>query len=97
LLAGDRWRQYASHANAMAQRLYERVRGIRGVRVTRPVRSNAVFATLQRAGVERLQERYYFYVFNQSLPEVRWMTHWATSEQDVDDFAACLEEAAGPG
>jgi threonine aldolase len=97
LLDGDRWRRYASHANAMAQRLSERVSGIRGIRVTRPVRCNAVFATMDRAAVERLQETYYFYVFNESLPEVRWMTHWATSERDVDDFAACVQEAAGAG
>ena len=94
LLENDRWRRYASHANAMAQRLHERVRHIPGIRITRPVRCNAVFATLERNAVERLQQTYFFYVFNESLPEVRWMTHWATSEQDVDDFAECVAAAA---
>jgi threonine aldolase len=93
LLDGERWRRYASHANAMAQRLYKRLGNVPGVRVTRPVRCNAVFATLHRAAMERLQQEYSFYVFNESLPEVRWMTHWATAEADVDEFAACVQRA----
>jgi threonine aldolase len=94
LLTQDRWARYAAHANAMARRLYERVRDIPGVRVTRPVRCNAVFATLDRAAIESIQDEFFFYVFDQSLPEVRWMTHWATTPQDVDEFAACVTAAA---
>ena len=90
LLTGDRWLRYASHANAMAQRLHERIAGIAGVRVTRPVRCNAVFATLDRGAIERIRREFFFYVFNEALPEVRWMTHWATTPQDVDAFAACV-------
>jgi threonine aldolase len=95
LLSEDRWSHYASHANAMAQRLYHRVREISGIRVTRPVRCNAVFATLDRDSIERIQREFFFYVFDESLPEVRWMTHWATTPQDVDDFAGCIEGAVG--
>lgn len=93
LLTDDRWSHYASHANAMAQRLFERVRTMHGVRVTRPVRCNAVFATLDRGAIERIQREFFFYAFDESLPEVRWMTHWATMPQDVDDFAECVERA----
>ena len=35
----------------------------------------------------------FFFVFDESLPEVRWMTHWATTEQDVDEFAASVKAA----
>jgi threonine aldolase len=93
LLDADRWRRYAAHANTMAQRLHERVRHIRGVRVTRPVRCNAVFATLDRDAIERIQREFFFYVFDETVPEVRWMTHWATAPQDVDAFADCIERA----
>jgi threonine aldolase len=93
LLTADRWRAYAAHANAMAQRLRERLDGIGGLRITRPVRCNAIFATLDRAAIERLQREYFFYVFDEALPEVRWMTHWATTEQDVDAFADSVERA----
>jgi threonine aldolase len=93
LLAENRWAKYARHANAMAKRLYERVATIDGVRVTRPVRCNAVFATLHRSAIERIQREFFFYVFDEALPEVRWMTHWATTEADVDEFAECVERA----
>jgi threonine aldolase len=97
LLTGDLWLRYASHANAMTVRLHERVRRIPGIRITRPVRCNSIFATLDRAVIERVAREFFFYVFDESLPEVRWMTHWATTPQDVDAFAACLERSlAGP-
>ena len=96
LLTDDRWSRYASHANAMAQRLCERVAKIPSVRVTRPVRCNAVFATFDRGAIERLAREYSFYVFDESLPEVRWMTHWATTPDDVDEFAACIGRETRP-
>jgi threonine aldolase len=93
LLTDDRWRRYAAHANAMAQRLFERVRAIEGVRVTRPVRCNAIFATLDRRAIDAIQRDFFFYIFDEALPEVRWMTHWATTETDVDEFADCIQRA----
>jgi len=93
LLTDDRWLRYAAHANAMARRLHERVRAIEGVRITRPVRCNAIFATLDRDAISAIQRDFFFYVFDEALPEVRWMTHWATTEQDVDAFADSIERA----
>lgn len=93
LLTDERWRRYAERANAMTARLHERVRTIAGVRVTRPVRCNAIFATLDRSAIERIRREFFFYVFDESLPEVRWMTHWATTPEDVDAFADCIERA----
>lgn len=96
LLAGDRWLRYAAHSNAMAQRLLEGVARIPKIRVTRPVRCNAVFATMERPIIARAQDRFFFYVFDESLPEVRWMTHWATTERDVDAFTGAVAAAAAP-
>jgi len=93
LVRDELWARYATQANAMAARLLERVSSIAGVRVTRPVRCNAIFATLDRRAIERIQEEFFFYVFDAALPEVRWMTHWATTAADVDDFARCIAAA----
>jgi threonine aldolase len=92
LLAGDLWLRGARHANAMARRLERAVRDVDGVRVTRPVESNAVFAVLPRAAAERLQKRYRFYFWDEATGEVRWMCAFDTTEQDVDAFAAALVE-----
>lgn len=97
LLENGRWLAYASHANAMARRLAERVAAIPGVRITRPVECNAIFATLDREAIPRIAQEYFFYVFEESLPEVRWMTHHATTPEDVDKFAdAIMRGAAAP-
>lgn len=97
LLENDRWHAYASHANAMARRLAERVAAIPGVRITRPVECNAIFATLDREAIPRIANDYFFYVFEESLPEVRWMTHHATTAEDVDAFAeAIMRGVAAP-
>ena len=93
LLENDRWRNYAAHANAMARRLEIGVKNIAGVRITRPVQCNAIFATLDRAAIRRVQERFFFYVFDEQLPEVRWMAHHATRAEDVDAFCAAVAEA----
>ncbi|WSR66892.1 low specificity L-threonine aldolase [Streptomyces sp. NBC_01198] len=97
LLAGDLWLRGAEHANAMARRLDAAVRGIDGVRVMRPVESNAVFALLPREVSERLQKRFRFYFWDESTGEVRWMCAFDTTEDDVDGFAAAIAEEMASG
>jgi threonine aldolase len=94
LLEGDLWRANAAHANAMARRLEERVRGIPGVEVVQPVQANGVFARIPREVVAPLQERSFFYVWDESGPVVRWMCSYDTRAKDVDAFAATLSELA---
>ena len=97
LLTDDLWLRYASHANAMTARLHERVRAIAGVRITRPVRANAIFATMDRDAIERVRSEFFFYTFDELLPEIRWMTHHATQPGDVDAFASAIERAVASG
>jgi threonine aldolase len=93
LLTGDLWRSNAAHANAMTARLAERIAAIPGIEITRAVETNAIFASLAPAAIARAQAEYFFYTFDRSRPEVRWMTSFATREQDVDAFADALERA----
>jgi threonine aldolase len=97
LLRDDLWRRNAAHANAMANRLAHAVREISRVRITERVESNAVFAILPAAARERLVDAWPgelpFHVWNAETGEVRWMTAWDTTEQDVDEFAAAIAEA----
>lgn len=92
LLSGDLWRQNACNANAMARLLAEQVSAIPGVEVTRPVETNGVFAALDREVADALREQYYFYTWDEELPEVRWMCSFDTTEEDVMGFARALAE-----
>jgi threonine aldolase len=95
LLVGERWRESAGHANAMAARLAERVERIAGVTITQPVQANVVFAVLPHEATARLQEDWAFYTWDEHTGEVRWMCSWDTTEDDVDGFAAAVEEVVG--
>jgi threonine aldolase len=88
------WLANARNANAMARRLADGVRDLPGVRITQRVEASAVFAVLPRPLTERLQRDFNFYVWNEATDEVRWMTSWATSAEDVDEFVAAIRSAS---
>jgi threonine aldolase len=93
LLEHDLWLRSAAHANAMARRLAAGVDGAPGLEITQPVEANGVFAVLDPAVTERLQRDWPFHVWNEATAEVRWMTAWDTTENDVDAFAADVRAA----
>jgi threonine aldolase len=96
LYDGDLWLRSASHANAMAMRLALAVEPLDGVRITRPVQANAVFAVLDRDVANALRESFRFYDWDPATGEVRWMCSWDTTERDVDAFVAELTRLLGP-
>jgi threonine aldolase len=90
LMHDELWLRCARHANAMAARLAERLDGVPGLTITRPVQTNAVFAVLAPAVTASLQRDFPFYVWDEAAGEVRWMCSWDTAEDDVDGFAAAV-------
>ncbi|WP_424215102.1 threonine aldolase family protein [Streptomyces sp. BI20] len=97
LLGGDLWLRNARHANAMAARLAEGVRGLDGVEILYAVEANAVFARLDHAVTRRLQERFRFYFWDEAAGDVRWMCSYDTTEADVDAFLQALKEELAAG
>jgi threonine aldolase len=96
LFGTDLWLRSAQHSNAMARRLAVAVADVPGLKITRDVQANAVFAVLPRDVTTRLQERFHFYVWSEHTGEVRWMCAFDTTEQNIDDFAeAVRKEMAG--
>ena len=80
------WKANALHANEMAKRLSARVHHLPGIRVTQQVQSNAVFAVIPVKITQPLQEKYFFYIWDEDKNEVRWMTSFDTQPEDIDDF-----------
>ncbi|EPR39823.1 aromatic amino acid beta-eliminating lyase/threonine aldolase [Desulfovibrio sp. X2] len=93
LLEDGLWLENARHANAMTALLAERAAAVPGVRLTRPVQTNHVFATLPRKAAEKLQQDWHFYTWREDPFEVRWMTSFDTEEKDVIAFTDALAEA----
>jgi threonine aldolase len=92
LYEGDLWLRNATHANAMATRLYEQVKDL--VPVAAP-QANALFPILPAQAIEPLQEQVRFYVWDHTINQVRWMCAWDTTQDDVDNFAALVRAQLG--
>jgi threonine aldolase len=95
LLTNDLWLRCATHANQMAARLHQKVRAIPRVEVTQRVQANAVFARIPAASIAPLQEHFNFLLWNDRTSEVRWMTAFDTTGEDVDAFAAAIALEVG--
>ncbi|MBN1791874.1 MAG: low specificity L-threonine aldolase [Bacteroidales bacterium] len=85
------WRTNAAHANEMAGLLFRKTSILPGVRITQKVEANAVFAIIPREIIKPLQDKYFFYIWDEARSEVRWMTSFDTTTGDIESFAACLQ------
>jgi len=88
----DLWKRCASHSNSMARLLYEKVKGMNGIRVTQQVESNGIFVIIPHAVAKNLSEEYFFYPWNEKTSEYRWMTSWDTTEEDINNFVDLLKK-----
>jgi threonine aldolase len=95
LLENDLWLRNARHANAMAKLLSEKIAGLPGVRVTRKVQANGVFAVIPSHAIEPLQREFAFHIWDERTGEVRWMTAFDTTERDVELFCSALCKLIG--
>jgi len=90
--AYDLWKETATHANKMAKLLEAEVAKIPEIKLTQPVEANGVFAIVPRKIIEPLQKRFFFYIWNDVTSEVRWMTSFDTTEEEIFEFVALLKE-----
>lgn len=101
LLTDELWLDNARHANRMATRLAERISSLPNITLTQEVQANALFATLPKRIITRLQEQFFFYVWKENvrdgISEVRWMAAFDTTEEDIDAFATAVEKACTQG
>jgi threonine aldolase len=96
MLREGAWLQHARRSNAMAQRLESALRSLSGVQIVHPVQTNAVFAKLPDEATAAMHQRgWHFYTHVGTEGEARLMCSWDTTPDDVDAFAADLQELLG--
>lgn len=95
LLTDDLWMSTARRANESARVLADRVGSLDGVNITQQPQVNAVFATLPKEAIAALVEWSFFWEWDHAAGEVRWMTSFATTIEDVDALVAGVAEAVG--
>jgi threonine aldolase len=86
------WKENAAHSNRMARLLLSKIKNFSQINVTQKVESNAVFVTLPKETISKLQKESFFYDWDRNIGEVRWMTAFDTTEQDIDDFITILKK-----
>jgi threonine aldolase len=93
LLTNGLWQRSAEHSNRMARQLEAELSRIPQVRVVWKVDANGVFAQIPRPAVQKIKDRYFFYMWIEEECIVRWMCSFDTTEEDVKEFAKVVAEA----
>lgn len=92
LLSDDLWLRNAQRSNSMAARLFDGVAGVPGVELT-PPQVNSLFPILSVPAATALREWSFFWEWDVAKHQVRWMTAWDTTTEDVDRFVAGVTSA----
>ncbi len=82
-LKTDLWRTLAAHANAKAKEIAAVVATTPGFRISYPVETNQIFFTMPSDKIAPLQEKIFCYPWDAEKHEIRFVTSWNTSEEDV--------------
>ena len=84
-------RIFNTGANRIAQLLAQELGRIPQFKITQKVEANGVFAVVPKKYIAKLQKKYFFYVWNEQTSEVRFMTSFDTTEEDIADFVGLVK------
>jgi len=91
-LQDNLWQKCAANANQLAKRLCDGLKQIDGVEMTQPLDSNQLFLTMPRPVIDKLLKDYFFYFWNEEKHEIRFVTSWDTTEEDVDQLLSSIKK-----
>lgn len=91
-LENNLWLENARHANKCALKLAEAMSKFDEIKFTQKIESNQLFFILPADVLAKLQEKYFFYVWNDARNEARLVTSWDTTDEDIDSFIATLDQ-----
>lgn len=89
------WKVNAQHSNHMAQKMASMIAGIPSIRITQKVEANGIFAIVPRDVTPLIRKEYFFYDWNEAVGEVRWMTSFDTTEEDILNMVSLLKAHLG--
>ena len=61
------------------------------IHFTQKVESNALFLTMPRKVIDQLLEKWFFYFWNEEAGEIRLVTSFDTTREDVLDFLEAVK------
>jgi len=91
LLEGDLWLRNARHSNEMAKFLESLLRRhLPQLRILYPVEANALFVQIPKPALKKLQEKSFFWIWNEEESIARFMTTWDTEPKFLEKFVSEL-------
>lgn len=91
-LENNLWYENAMKANSSALKLAETLGRYPQIRFTQKVETNQLFFTIPSEPLKKLQEQYFFYMWNEENNEARLVTSWDTTYDDIARFEKTLQE-----
>lgn len=91
-LENNLWLENARNANEKAARLVEILKTYPQIKFTQKPESNQLFFTMPAEAAKKLSETYFFYYWNEAISEVRLVTSWDTTDEDIDRLELSLKE-----
>jgi threonine aldolase len=89
-LTGDLWLSNARHANHQAAKLVSMLNQYPQVKFTQKPETNQLFFTLPQDIARKLSEQYFFYYWNEAQCEIRLVTSWDTTDEDITGLETTL-------
>ena len=101
-LTDNLWKKNALQANQMAQKLAKAISQFPELKLTQDVKANGVFCIMPPELIPKLQQEYFFHVWNEkpsmveesaksNVKEVRLMCSWDTTESDIEGFVNLIK------
>ena len=81
----------AAHANKMAQKLYHELLHL-GFEFTQSPDANILLLKMEPDLADKLLQKHFFYVWDENTHEIRLVTSWDTTEEDVSMFISDLKQ-----
>ena len=91
-LENNLWQENAQKANHMALKLVDVLKQYPQIKFTQKIESNQLFFTIPAEQRKKLQEKYFFYMWNEGADEARLVTSWDTSDEDIAAIGQTLKE-----
>lgn len=85
------WLKNAAHANEMARMLAAELASIGLYDLIMPVEANILFVRMPKPVSDKMQEKHFFYVWDEKAEVVRFVTSWDTTVEDIRNFISDLK------
>jgi len=92
LLKTNLWKTNAEHSNKLAKYFEQKLKNIPQVEITQKVQANGLFVKIPKEIIKKMQEYYFFYIWDETNNIVRLMMSFDNTFEEIDDFVAKLKK-----